>query len=205
MTAKLDFPATHRNKHAISEVLAPRLPMGDVIEVASGSGQHVTHFAPLFGDNVFWPTDFEADHVQSVDAWVLSTGVSNVKAAVQLDVTGEDWRTGKAIDGLPDQCAAIFCANMIHIAPIEAMHGLFEGAGKRITKGGKLFLYGPFLGMAKDAPSNKEFDASLQSRNPAWGVRHMVEVRMSAKLQGFDLMETVPMPANNFVLVFEKG
>lgn len=204
MVAALDFPATHRNKHAITEVLISRLPIGDVIEVAAGSGQHVAHFSSVFPDNVFWPTDLNPEHVNSIDAWVQKTGATNVQKATLLDITGEDWRTGEPIAGLPEKASALFCANMIHIAPIAAMHGLFEGAGKRIRSGGKLFLYGPFLGMAQDAPSNKEFDASLKSRNSEWGVRHMVEVRMAAKLSGFDLAKTNPLPANNFLLAFRR-
>ena len=54
------------------------------------------------------------------------------------------------------------------------------------------------------APSNEQFDAWLRSQNNAWGVRDVSEVADLAAENGFVLTETVPMPANNFSVVFRR-
>ena len=46
---RLHFPATARNREAIAEVLEPLLPQGGlVLEIASGSGEHLCHFQQQF-------------------------------------------------------------------------------------------------------------------------------------------------------------
>jgi hypothetical protein len=67
---------------------------------------------------------------------------------------------------------AVFCANVIHIAPWRVAEGLFAGAGCTLRADGRLFLYGPFKRDGKHtAVSNAVFDASLREGNAEWGVR----------------------------------
>jgi len=67
---------------------------------------------------------------------------------------------------------AVVCINMLHIAPWPAAEGLMAGAGRALTPGGVLYLYGPFRKDGRHtASSNAAFDASLRARNPAWGIR----------------------------------
>jgi hypothetical protein len=104
-----------------------------------------------------------------------------------------------------ESAAAIFCANMIHIAPWEATEGLMRGAAKVLSAGGILVLYGPFvINEQHTAPSNEAFDASLRARNPLWGVRDLRLVDDTARLQGLQLRERVEMPANNLCAVFVR-
>ncbi|PHR59669.1 MAG: SAM-dependent methyltransferase [Robiginitomaculum sp.] len=206
MSDKLDFPATGRNAEPILNVLRQHLPGGDVLEVASGSGQHVVHFASHLPDNQFWPSDPDPAHVQSIAAWIAETKLGNIHPPVLLDTTDPNWMAGKPLSGLPTQLAAILCANMIHIAPIEAAIGLFAGAAKRLPENGLLLLYGPFLQTGqKDAPSNLDFDQDLKRRNPAWGVRPLPLVKNMASNAGFEFDQLIKMPANNFCVLLRRN
>jgi len=100
---------------------------------------------------------------------------------------------------------AIFCANVIHIAPWRVAEGLFAGAGRYLPSGGMLLLYGPFKRDGKHtAVSNAVFDTSLREGNPEWGVRDMADVEQLAAQHGLVFREAVDMPANNLILAFSK-
>lgn len=198
--ARLHFPATARNRDAILEVLLPKLPKaGLVLEVASGSGEHVTHFAKYANARLqFQPSDPEPDARASIDAWVLELALTNVRPALALDTTSQEWGIEHA-DG-------VVCINMIHVAPWEAAIGLFRGAAKTLAHGGRLFLYGPFRCNGEHtAASNAEFDANLRTENPAWGVRDIEAVVALAQVHGFKKEATTKMPANNLWVEFVRS
>ncbi|VAV96149.1 SAM-dependent methyltransferases [hydrothermal vent metagenome] len=203
MGDKLDFPATTRNCQPILQVLQEHLPAGNVLEIASGSGQHVVHFAEHLPQNRFWPSDPDPKHVKSVQAWTNAAKRENIHPPLLLDTTDKNWQSGEAFASLPVLLDAILCINMIHIAPIKAATGLLAGAAKRLRPGGLLYLYGPFLGAGNaDAASNLAFDADLKRRNAAWGVRQLDEVQTMANDAGFDFDQSIEMPANNLSVLF---
>ena len=79
-------PATLRDRDFILDVLRDVLPMtGVILEIASGSGEHVVHFARNLPSLVFQPSDPDPDARLSVAAWVKATGVTNVRAPFALD------------------------------------------------------------------------------------------------------------------------
>lgn len=191
-------PAAARNRQPILDVLRPRLPArGLVLEIASGSGEHIVHFAEAMPELVFQPSDPSADARASVDDWAATQGVGNVRAALALDAATDAWPI--------DAADAVLCCNMIHIAPWEATIGLVAGAARVLTGGGMLYLYGPYRrDGAHTAPSNAAFDLDLRRRNPAWGVRDLEAVAALAGAQGFAPPEIVDMPANNLSLIFKR-
>ncbi len=193
---RLEFPATRRNREPILAVLRELLPVaGRVLEVASGSGEHLTFFAASLPDLHWQPTDPDPAHLASADAWTAHLGLANVAPAVGLDVTADAWPEGPF--------DAVYCANMIHIAPWEATIGLFRGAASVLRPGGLLLTYGPYrVGGAHTSPSNADFDASLKARDPRWGVRDVAQV--AAVAPGFVLERQIPMPANNYTLVWRR-
>ena len=196
---KREAPAAARNRQPILEVLQPRLPeKGLVLEIASGTGEHVVHYAATRPDLAFQPSDPDADSRASVDDWVRTLGLTNVRPALEIDVTRSTWPVERA--------NAVLCCNMIHIAPWEAAVGLITGAARLLPPGGLLFTYGPYRrGGRHTAPSNEAFDADLRRRNPAWGVRDLETVIELARGQGFLPPEIVEMPANNLSLLFTRG
>jgi hypothetical protein len=122
-----------------------------------------------------------------------------------LDLTAAGWAIDPP-DGLPAQFLALFCANVLHVSPWRTSQGLFAGAADRLAAGGRLFVYGPFMrGGKHTAKSNAAFDRDLRERNPEWGVRDMDDLPALARAGGLGLAETIPMPANNFILVFERS
>jgi SAM-dependent methyltransferase len=195
---KRHAPATARNRQAILDVLRPRLPaQGIVLEIASGSGEHIVHFAEALPDLVFQPSDPDAEARASIDDWAQTEGLGNVRAAMALDAARENWPIERA--------DAVLCCNMIHIAPWEAAVGLIAGAAGVLARGGTLYLYGPYRREGRHtAPSNEAFDRDLRQRNPAWGVRDLEAVAALAVAQGFGLPEIIDMPANNLSLVFKR-
>jgi SAM-dependent methyltransferase len=205
MNDKLNFPATSRNAAVILQVLQKHLPAGDVIEIASGSGQHVVQFAKAMPDHIFWPSDPDPDHIKSINAWEDENQLQNLKTASPVDCTDSKWIKGQEVIGIPKTAAAILCINMIHIAPIKAALGLFAGAKQRLKPGGILYLYGPFFGISeKEAASNITFNLDLQRRDPTWGVRQLDMVRKIAKNSGFELSNIIEMPANNHSILFTR-
>lgn len=192
------WPAADRNKGPILEVLTRLVPSGaDMLEVASGTGQHAAHFAAALPVGSYQPTDFDASHHPSIEAW--TAGLAVVRPVVQLDTTADPWPLDQA------RYDVIYCANMIHIAPFAACKGLVRGAGMHLKPNGRLVLYGPFkIDGAHTADSNAAFDTRLQSQNPSWGVRDLSEVTREAAGQGLQQLERISMPANNQLVVFAR-
>ena len=198
MDSRETAPSAERNKQPILDVLQRVLPAsGRVLEIGSGTGQHVAHFARALPGLTFQPSEMDTERHASIKAWTEHEKLANVRAPLAFDLTRLPWPV-RAAD-------AIVCINVIHISPWEATLGLMCGAGEALPAGGVLVTYGPYrLHGEHTAPSNEAFDASLRSRNPSWGVRDMEEVAAAARVQKLELEEMVPMPANNFTLVFRK-
>jgi SAM-dependent methyltransferase len=200
---RLDAPAFHRNHQPIWAVLSGFLVgrTGHVLEIGSGTGQHVVTFAEQTPDLAWWPSDVDEAHLRSIAAWRAHSHLPNVRPPLRIDVADSDWSSNPEF-GLPPELLAILCANVIHISPWRVAEGLVTGAARLLRPGARLFLYGPFKrGGQHTADSNAAFDASLRHRNPEWGVRDMKDVEAAADRVGLKLVETVAMPANNFILV----
>lgn len=191
-------PAAERNREPILQALRDVLPSsGLVLEVASGTGQHIVHFAAALPALTFQPSDPSEDARASIAAWIEHAGVANVRPPVSLDVTASAWP-------LDDHVDAIMSFNMIHISPWATSVGLFDGAAARLSPAAPLVLYGPMIIDGHSAPSNVAFSQSLQARDPSWGVRELRELEQLATARGLVLESTVEMPANNHVVVFRR-
>ena len=190
--------SAERNSGPILKVLERVLPKtGLVLEVASGTGQHVVHFAQALKRLIWQPTDMDAGCRRSISAWLATTNLANVRRPLDLDVRTLPWPV-PTLD-------AIVCLNLIHIAPWSVTTALFAGARLALPEAGLLYLYGPYSVTGRHtAPSNAAFDSALRAQNPEWGLRDLEEVDSVAKEQGFDLAETVEMPANNLSVLFRK-
>lgn len=196
---KRHAPATLRNRDAIAAVLGDWLPAsGTVLEVASGSGEHAVHFAAAFPKLGWQPSDPDPAALVSIGAWSAEAGLPNIAAPLHLDASAPDWPLGHA--------DALLCINMVHISPWAATLGLFAGAARLLGPGAPLILYGPYIEAAvATADSNLAFDASLRSRNPAWGLREVEAVVDAAARHGFRFAERRAMPANNLMLLFRRS
>jgi uncharacterized protein DUF938 len=204
---RLDAPAYHRNYQAIRAVLERYLAgkAGDVIETGSGTGQHVVDFARHMPAITWWPSDLNEQHLKSIAAWRNHAALPNIYPPLRIDLSEPTWCLEMANGNGPAKLLAVFCANVIHIAPWRVAEGLFAGAGRYLSGGGLLFLYGPFKrGGKHTAISNAVFDASLREKDPEWGVREIEDLEKLAGRVGLGLVEIAEMPANNVTLVFER-
>jgi SAM-dependent methyltransferase len=195
---KWSTPSAERNKGPILDVLARVLPRrGLVLEIASGTGQHVLHFAKALPGLTWQPSDPDAELRKSIALRVREEQRTNVNGPIDLDVTKLPW---------PLQTAdAVVAINMIHVAPWSATRALFEGAKALLPGGHVLFLYGPYRRFGRHtSESNAQFDRDLRAQDPEWGIRDLEAVSDIAAGAGFVLAETVEMPANNFSLVFKR-
>ena len=192
-------PAAERNRDPILAELRRLLPeRGVALEIASGTGQHAAHFATGLPGWTWQPSDPEPRALASIAAWCA--GSVNVRAPIALDVMGAEW------PGAPQPADAVFCANMLHIAPWPTCAALMRGAARHLAPKGLLLLYGPYLVDGEPvAPGNAAFDADLRARNPSWGLRRLADVLAQAGAVGLHLHEWVQMPANNLLLVLERA
>lgn len=200
---RLRHPTFDRNHAPIWSVVGPHLEgrAGDVLEVGSGTGQHVVAYAARSPAVTWWPSDLHPKHLASVAAWRAHARLANVQAPLPVDLLSADWDAGLP---MRDRLTAIVCINVLHISPWSVTEHLLAGAGRRLRPDGRLFVYGPFRrGGAHTASSNAAFDASLRAQNPEWGVRDTGDIAAVAERCGLHIVEMAPMPANNFTLVIE--
>jgi hypothetical protein len=193
-----EAPSAARNRQPILDVLGPQLPaQGLVLEIASGTGEHAAHFAKAHPALSFQPTDPSAEARASIDDWVRTLGLANVRPALALDAAAPSWPV--------DQAEAIVCINMIHISPWASTVGLMAGTARVLPPEGLLYLYGPYhRGGKATSPGNEHFDADLRQRNSAWGIRPLEEVAALAERNGFTSPTVVEMPANNLSVMFRR-
>lgn len=213
LDARQYAPATQRNREPILEVLLQVLPpKGTVLEISSGTGEHAVFFASRLHPREWIPSDPNPIARASIAAWRESCPTDNLYPPIALDVCDAVWAIEgdeppeplQDIDLKQDPIVAIVNINMIHIAPWSACLGLMAGAGRILPPGGILYLYGPFKqGGRQTAPSNANFDESLQMQNPEWGVRDLEEVIAVAETQNLSLVKTYAMPANNLSVIFK--
>jgi SAM-dependent methyltransferase len=191
--------AADRNKGPILEVLARVLPRrGLVLEIASGTGQHVVHFAQALPHLTWQPSDASTARHGSVIAWTAHERLANVRPPIVLDVRAWPWPLRTA--------DAIVCINLIHVAPWAATLALLDGAARVLPHGGVLFLYGPYRrGGRHTAGSNAAFDADLRARDPAWGLRDVESVSDEASARGLACEEIVQMPINNLAVMLRRS
>ena len=193
---RLVSPTSERNRFPIGEQLELLLSENaQVLEIAGGTGQHAHHMCGLRSDIIWQPTDLDPQSLESQAAYRLDFP-AQIKRPAILNVLDSNWWADF------DEIDAIFCANMIHIAPWSAAEGLARGAGALLANGGKVCLYGPFLREEGNAESNLAFDANLKARNPEWGVRSLESVKHIFADQGLNLKAIIELPRNNSLVVF---
>lgn len=196
---QMHSPHAERNREPILEVLERELPgSGKVLEIASGSGQHVQFFAEALPELSWQPTDFDPRALQSIASYRRESKAGNLLEPLPLDVTQHPWPVENA--------QALLCFNMIHIAPWSCAEALFEGAKCVLDDGAPLVIYGPFRFNGEfAAPSNADFDLWLKAKDPSYGVRDLTALEHLGHAAGLKLTRIQAMPANNHTLVFRRA
>ena len=186
--------ACDRNREPILAVLRECLPaQGRVLEIGSGTGQHAAYFSAAFPDLDWLPSDLP-QNLAGISRWQRDAG-KNCLAPVGLDLLSDQLH-------LP-QADAVVCINTLHIVAWQGTRQLFAAAGKMLSPGQGVYLYGPYRYADHPLePSNEQFDQWLKARDPASGIRNFEDLSRIAQEQGFALEADVAMPANNRSLIF---
>jgi SAM-dependent methyltransferase len=198
-------PATARNRDPILAQLKTLLPAkGSVLEIASGTGEHGAYFSAHLPNIIWQPTNYDQEHLASTAAWQQHMARANFLPVLELDATSDLWpieNEQKTVN-----FDAIFNANMIHISPWQVTQGIMKGAARVLPKSGLLILYGPYkIDGAQTSQSNIEFEKWLKAQDSSFGVRDIELVIQEAEKNGLAHRNSIPMPANNFIQVFEKA
>ncbi|KAM3865441.1 methyltransferase-like 26 [Diretmus argenteus] len=201
----LNAAAAERNKEPILSVLRDCVGTGrrlQALEISSGTGQHVTHFAQSLRNITWQPSEYDRQSLVSIESHRSHHHLDNVKPAIHLDASlpCEHW------GGIqPESLDLVVNINMIHISPMACTQGLFSGAGTLLKPQGLLLTYGPYAVNGQITPqSNVDFDYSLRQRNPEWGLRDISLLNSIAQKNGLFLEKVMDMPANNKCLLFRK-
>lgn len=196
--------AGKRNRDAILAILKEQLPKSDghVLEIASGSGMHLSYFAPHFEHLCFHPSDFDEDVFENINKLKQEKGIDNIQDPVKLDLLSpETWSNPS--EQLFD---VIISINILQVAPFEVGEGIMQCSAKLLKPGGFLYMYGPFkVNGGFSSQSNEEFDRKLRSADvPFWGLKDVADVTSAAKTNGLVSKDRLDMPNNNFSLLFSK-
>ncbi|OYQ42705.1 SAM-dependent methyltransferase [Rhodoferax sp. TH121] len=199
--AQPDFsPSAERNKQPILETLQTFLPaQGTALEIASGTGQHVVWLAQHMPLWTWQPTEVHPGALYNIEVRATEADLANVNVALPLDVCKTPWQ----LEDTPFDL--ILCINMLHIAPWAACAALMQGSATHLKPGGVLVTYGPYF-EADVVPtqSNLDFDQSLRTHDPSFGIRQLADVQAQAALACLHLQARHAMPANNLLLVWGR-
>lgn len=198
VTEKQNAPATERNRDAILDVLAREFrAVTSVLEIGSGTGQHAVFFAERF-PTLRWQTSDRIENHVAINAWVENAGLDNVLPPLVVDVL--------EVDSVPGDYDGIFSANTAHIMSFAAVIRMFEFVGRVLSAEGLFCLYGPFnLNGEFTSASNAAFDRSLKSQDALMGIRDLEALVDLAGQNGMRELRRYTMPANNMLIVWQKG
>ncbi|MEP5765832.1 MAG: DUF938 domain-containing protein [Halieaceae bacterium] len=190
--------ACENNKDPILAILRDTLAgVEQVLELASGTGQHARYFVEQMPTLRWQPTDL-AQNLPGISAWCEDFAGDRLLPPVELDVSAADW-------GLPIP-GALFSANSLHIMPWSAVVALFAYLGAHAPAGNLLCIYGPFnYGGEYTSDSNARFDLWLAEQHPGGGIRDFEAVDDLARQAGYELQADNSMPANNRLLVWRRS
>lgn len=195
---KQSAPATERNRNAILDVLVREFhAVTSVLEIGSGTGQHAVFFAENI-PTLRWQTSDRLENHAAINAWVEDAELDNVLLPLAVDVL--------EVDSVPGNYDAVFSANTAHIMSFAAVIRMFELVGRVLSGGGVFCLYGPFnLNGEFTSESNAVFDRSLKSQDALMGIRDLEALVDLAGQSGMRELRRYTMPANNILIVWQKG
>jgi SAM-dependent methyltransferase len=202
---RLRSPSFERNFAPIRDALRAYLDgrAGTVLEIGSGTGQHIAHWARKFPGLTWVPSDIHPQHHASIAAWGASLGCANLTESLFLDAAA-DWAGEPEVQALGEVTAVLSC-NVIHIAPWAVAEGIVRGAARVLAPGAALILYGPFReGGRHTSAGNASFDAGLRAENPGWGVRDLDQVAALAAAAGLGPARITRMASNNLMVAFAR-
>ena len=195
------FGASSRNCVPLRGLLEYEMrDSSNVFEIGSGTGQHAVAFANEF-PHLSWQTSELAENHEQILAHIERSGLDNVLAPLTFDAASDvDHGRCRALVG-----DTVYSCNTAHIMSWPAAQCMFQFAGDALPAGGRFIYYGPLsIGGEFNTPSNRDFDASLRSRDADMGIRDLDDIDAVAANVGLVRERLYAMPSNNFVAVWKK-
>ena len=187
--------AALRNREAIAAALRDVLPSrGRVLEIGSGTGEHVVFLAAAFPGLEWQPSDPDPEARASIAAWSAEARLPNLLPPLAYDLRVEAWQR-RAAD-------AVLCVNVLHAAAPECVEALCRGAARVLTGGGPLVVYGAFRrrGMPLEGRLAR-VEAKLRAADASLGVREVEALLEAARRHGLALEREVAMPEEGDLLL----
>lgn len=198
VTEKPFAPACERNQQVILDVLSQVVVAGDryLLEIGSGTGQHAVFMAPAF-PNLFWQTSDLTENHPGIQMWLESSKNPKILSPIHYQAGTTAFPSEPSID-------VVFTANTLHIMPWSCVQSMIEDWGD-LAVGTRVVIYGPFkVDGDFTSESNQQFDVMLREKCPESGIRDSEKIQLLMEKQCFAMDEPIPMPANNFCLIFKK-
>lgn len=195
----LHSPAAERNLADIIDLVCSCLPKsGNALEIASGTGQHITELAAAVSDLVWQPSDIDETRLNSIASRSLSKQLPNLLPPIKLDVTDKGWSVL-----CPNQ-DFVLLINLLHL--VSEVEATISGISQCLVQGGRCVIYGPFMrNGVLTSSGDKAFHLSLIEADPDIGYKDdvwMLDLFQKHKLETVKFLE---MPANNLAFVMEKS
>ncbi|MGI9367342.1 MAG: DUF938 domain-containing protein [Ruegeria sp.] len=196
--ARLVAPSASKNVGVLCELLQEIAPeTGRALELASGTGQHVSEFARRLPGLHWQPSEVVPERRASVDAY--AGGLDNVAAAVELDATVAGWHAGFGGQDL------IVLINLLHLISGPEAETLISEAALALSSGGRFVLYGPFKRAGKlTSDGDRRFHEALMQQDPEIGYKSDDQITAFMAVQALEVVRIVEMPANNLAIVAER-
>jgi len=186
-----------QNRAPIFQTVEPLLEdCQQLLEIGSGTGQHAVYFAAALPHLIWQTSDRQAYH-QGIKCWLDEAQLANTRAPLALDVRKDVWPT--------TMYDAVFSANTLHIMHKDDVKALFAQLSNVLKADGLLIVYGAFNRNGQyTSVSNARFDQWLHAQDPQSGIKAFEWVNQLAEEAGLQLKQTIPMPANNELICWQK-
>ncbi|WP_170788137.1 DUF938 domain-containing protein [Ruegeria lacuscaerulensis] len=197
--ARMVAPAATRNADVLCDLLAQWAPdSGNALEIASGTGQHVSAFAQRLPGLTWHPTEIDPDRRASINTYTVEQ--VNIKVAATLDATAEGWHRefgGKDL---------IVLINLTHLISWVETCTILTEVSKALEPKGRFILYGPFMRAGKlTSDGDQRFHQALVQQDPEIGYKNDSEIAAYMQARGLTILKISEMPANNIAFIAENS
>jgi len=189
--------ACENNRQPILEILNRVLvDKKNLLEIGSGTGQHAVYFAPRLSHLQWYTSDMPDKHL-GIATWLKEAKVDNLHRPLTFSVSAINTNVWPL-----DEVDAVYTANTTHIMQRSEAQLMMQLVADNLPSGGVFCQYGPYTFQGQhSSESNRAFNQHVIEQG-CGGIRDIDELTLWSN--NMALVETVAMPANNFMLIWRK-
>ncbi len=191
-------PAATRNSDALCDLLVQNGPSsGRALEIASGTGQHVSAFARRLPSLHWQPTEIDQARRKSINTYAAD--LPNVADAINLDATVKGWHKDVGTQDL------IVLINLVHLISWAETQSVTSEVAQALAPKGRFVLYGPFKRSGDlTSEGDRRFHEALIQQDAEIGYKNDDDIAGLLTSYNLTVANVVEMPANNLAFVAEK-